>query len=96
MKYTFDQVRQVARGRQVIIALLPTRADFERYDATTGSPLGAELERFATAGGMGSSTCCPACTGNSGPGGRSEGLDRYFHACDGHWGAEGLPSLPAC
>lgn len=92
MKYTFERIRQVAAGRQVIIALLPTRADFERYDATTGSPLGAELERFAAAGGMGFVDLLPGMygqNGRSGPGGRSEGWDRYFHACDGHWGAEG-------
>lgn len=83
VKYTFEQIRKVAAGRHVIIALLPTRADFQRYDPSAASPLGAELERFAAGNGMGFVDLLPDMYGHT------REWDRYFHACDGHWSAEG-------
>jgi len=82
VKYTFEQIRQVAAGKHVIIVVLPTKADFQRYDPTAGTPLGAELERFAAAIGMGFVDLLPDMHR------RIREWDGYFLPCDQHWSAE--------
>jgi hypothetical protein len=84
VKYTLEQIKQLAGDRQVVIALLPSRASFRRYDpAAPVTPLAAELGRFAEANGIQLVDLLP---------------DIYRHAtdwnslilpCDGHWNSQG-------
>lgn len=82
-EHTFKQIQQLAGSREVIIALLPTTADFKRYDPTTTPPLSAELEQFAAANGMQFVDLLPVMYRHS------KDWTNFFLTCDGHWSPHG-------
>jgi lysophospholipase L1-like esterase len=83
LKYTLEQIKQVAAGRDVIIVLLPTQADFKRYDPSATPPLSAELEKFTAAKGMKFVDLLPDMVRHT------KDWNSYVLQCDQHWTAEG-------
>jgi len=84
VKYTFQQIKKLAGERQVIIGLLPTTADFKRYDpANPATPLSTELAKFAEANGMALVDLLPDMYRNA------KNRNEYILPCDQHWNANG-------
>ena len=82
-KYAFGQIKKLAAGRSVVIVLLPTLADFKRYDPSKPPTLSVELDKFATANGMQLVDLLPSMHAHT------KNWDSYILPCDGHWNAEG-------
>ena len=83
-QYTFEQIGRLAGGKEVVIALLPTAADFRRYDpGNPTSPLSADLGRFAAANGMRLVDLLPDMYRNA------RDWNHYLLSCDGHWSVLG-------
>lgn len=83
VRYGFEQIRRVAGARDVVIALLPTLRDFQRYDSSTTSPLSAKLKTFAAANGMMLLDLLPEMYRHT------KDWSQYFLPCNEHWNAEG-------
>ena len=83
VKYTFEIIKQAAGRREIIIALLPTPVDFNRYDPAATPRLSAELGEFAAANGMKLIDLLPSMYRDA------KDWNDYILPCDGHWNAHG-------
>jgi hypothetical protein len=83
LEFVLLRIRDEANGRPVVVAILPTRIDFERSMAEGPPALTAALREFGEKEGIEIVDLLPTMNA------QGVALDELFLPCDGHWSEQG-------